>query len=448
MKKMSRRIFVNMFFISILVILLSTFLTAGIVYRSYAKQNIESIRNELSAAANGVNLNGAAYLKSLKSEHRVTLIGRDGTVLYDNQNNTREMENHNKRKEVIEARQNGEGYSERYSNTISQKAVNIAVLLDNGNVLRISQTTSTMWNIMLHAFMPMLSVMILAAVFVTYLSYRVSRAITRPINAINLSAPDQSSVYEEIKPLVERIHQQNNQIEENLKKLNEEHERQDHMRRDFTANVSHELKTPLTSISGFAEIIKNGMVEKEEDIRRFAGKIYDESQRLIILVGDIIKLSQLDGKDVMVTMEPIDLYETSRAVMSHLEAAAKKKNVQLDLRGSHIVITGVEQIIEEMIFNLIDNGIKYNREGGKVTVTVKKNNNGIVLSVSDTGIGIPREDIDRIFERFYRVDKSHSKEIGGTGLGLSIVKHGAIFHNAAILVKSKAGKGSTFDIVF
>ena len=226
-----------------------------------------------------------------------------------------------------------------------------------------------------------------------------------------------------------------------------EHEKQDNLRRDFTANVSHELKTPLTSISGFAEIIQNGMV-KEEDITRFAGKIHSEAQRLIILVGDIIKLSQLDGKDIAVKMEPIDLYETSQAVMGHLEAAAEKRNIKMFLSGKHLVITGAEQIIEEMIFNLIDNAIKYNKTGGKIYVNILKNDDGINLSVEDTGIGIKDEDIGRIFERFYRADKSHSKEIGGTGLGLSIVKHGANFHNAKVFVKSKYKEGTKITILF
>ena len=177
-------------------------------------------------------------------------------------------------------------------------------------------------------------------------------------------------------------------------------------------------------------------------------KIHSEAQRLIILVGDIIKLSQLDGKDIAVKMEPIDLYETSQAVMGHLEAAAEKRNIKMFLSGKHLVITGAEQIIEEMIFNLIDNAIKYNKTGGKIYVNILKNDDGINLSVEDTGIGIKDEDIGRIFERFYRADKSHSKEIGGTGLGLSIVKHGANFHNAKVFVKSKYKEGTKITILF
>lgn len=437
-----------MFLISMAVILISTFSAIVIIYREYSGQNLESIQNELAATAKGAEFNGIDYLKSLSFEHRVTLIGVDGTVLYDNRENEKLMENHNEREEVVEARKTGKGYSERYSDTISKKAVNVATLLSNGQVLRISEDTATVWSVILDALLPMFLVMIGTCVIVTYLSYRVSKIITKPINEINLNTPDKTETYDEVRPLIDKIMDQNRQIEKNLQQIKEEHNRQDSMRRDFTANVSHELKTPLTSISGFAEIIQNGMVDKEEDIRKFAGKIYDESKRLMNLVGDIIKLSQLEENNVHVTMEPIDLYETADAVLAHLEHTARKKNVSLHLKGNHAVITGADQIVEEMIFNLVDNAVKYNVENGQVIVEVGKNSQGVFLSVSDTGIGIPKEDIDRIFERFFRVDKSHSREIGGTGLGLSIVKHGAVFHNASVSVKSATGKGSTFTIVF
>lgn len=447
MKKMSRRIFINMFFVSSVVMLLSTILTVGIVYKIYTKQNMISIENQLYATAHGVRLNGASFLESLQTEYRITLIDTDGAVLFDNRRSTKNMENHNGRKEVVQARKNGIGYSERYSDTISKKTINVALQLENGWVLRISENTSTIWNMLFTTLLSMAVVMVIGITIAVFLSFRVARVITKPINSINLNAPGETMIYEEIRPLAEKIEEQNDKIKKQMQKLNEEHQRQDHMRRDFTANVSHELKTPLTSISGFAEIIQNG-IAKDEDIIRFAGKIHDESQRLIILVGDIIKLSQLDGKDIQVKMEPVDLYEASRAVMSHLESQAEKKYVSLKLQGSHLIVTGAEQIIEEMIFNLVDNGIKYNREGGQVVVKIEKTGEGIVLTVTDNGIGIPPGDIDRIFERFYRVDKSHSKNIGGTGLGLSIVKHGANFHNAKVSVQSKQNERTTFQITF
>lgn len=446
-KKMSKRIFLNMFIISSVVIALTTILTVVIVYKSFSNQNIAALKGELTATSSGVELNGVAFLKSLSGKNRITLVDSSGKVLFDNRNDINSLGNHNDREEIREARENGTGYSERYSDTLSRKTINVTKLLNNGDVLRLSKDMSTVWSTLMDTIFPMICVMVFAILIAAYMAGRVSKAVTTPINQIDLNEPDREKVYDEIEPLIDKIIKQNNQIDKQIEQLNMEHEKQDNLRRDFTANVSHELKTPLTSISGFAEIIQNGMV-KEEDITRFAGKIHSEAQRLIILVGDIIKLSQLDGKDIAVKMEPIDLYETSQAVMGHLEAAAEKKNIKMFLSGKHLVITGAEQIIEEMIFNLIDNAIKYNKTGGKIYVNILKNDDGINLSVEDTGIGIKDEDIGRIFERFYRADKSHSKEIGGTGLGLSIVKHGANFHNAKVFVKSKYKEGTKITILF
>lgn len=446
-KKMSKRIFLNMFIISSVVIALTTILTVVIVYKSFSNQNIAALKGELTATSSGVELNGVAFLKSLSVKHRITLVDSSGKVLFDNRNDINSLGNHNDREEIREARENGTGYSERYSDTLSRKTINVTKLLNNGDVLRLSKDMSTVWSTLMDTIFPMICVMVFAILIAAYMAGRVSKAVTTPINQIDLNEPDREKIYDEIEPLIDKIIKQNNQIDKQIEQLNMEHEKQDNLRRDFTANVSHELKTPLTSISGFAEIIQNGMV-KEEDITRFAGKIHSEVQRLIILVGDIIKLSQLDGKDIAVKMEPIDLYETSQAVMGHLEAAAEKRNIKMFLSGKHLVITGAEQIIEEMIFNLIDNAIKYNKTGGKIYVNILKNDDGINLSVEDTGIGIKDEDIGRIFERFYRADKSHSKEIGGTGLGLSIVKHGANFHNAKVFVKSKYKEGTKITILF
>lgn len=279
------------------------------------------------------------------------------------------------------------------------------------------------------------------------LAYRAAKSIIEPINKLDLEDPKSNAVYRELSPLVERIETQNNQIAKQLTDIRIEHEKQDAMRRDFTANVSHELKTPLTSISGYAELIKTG-IAKDEDVEKFAGKIYDESQRLIMLVGDIIKLSQLDGKDINVTVERIDLYAVCEAVLSHLEMAAKEKNITMELSGDRVFINAAELIVEEMIFNICDNAVKYNKSGGKVSVEIYQRVDGVEVTVSDTGIGIPKGDIEHIFERFYRVDKSHSKEIGGTGLGLSIVKHGAKFLGASVSVESEIGVGTTVRMVF
>ena len=226
-----------------------------------------------------------------------------------------------------------------------------------------------------------------------------------------------------------------------------EKEAQEQYRREFTANVSHELKTPLTSISGIAEIIRNGIV-KPEDIPHFAGKIYDESQRLITLIGDIIKLSRLDENQVPMERETVDMLEMARDVVQQLSSVARKNGVTLVANGTHGQVQGVRQVLGEMVYNLCENAVKYNRAGGRVWVDVKQVADHVVLRVKDTGIGIPAAEQGRIFERFYRVDKSHSKAVGGTGLGLSIVKHGAALHHATISVSSEPEQGTEITLTF
>lgn len=280
-----------------------------------------------------------------------------------------------------------------------------------------------------------------------WLSARVADSITKPINRLNLHDPDGEALYAELSPLIDRIREQNRLLRKQMEKMAKEHEQQDAMRRDFTANVSHEMKTPLTSISGYAELLKSGMVETA-DVPRFAGKIYDESRRLTTLVGDIIKLSQLDSKEVDVTIEDIDLFALCEGVISHLEMAAKQKNVTFSLTGEQVTVRGAEQVMEEIVYNLCDNAIKYNKKGGQVFVSIRQYVDGVELKVKDTGIGISEKDLPHIFDRFYRADKSHSKEIGGTGLGLSIVKHAARFLNANVSVESTLGEGTTVRVVF
>lgn len=277
------------------------------------------------------------------------------------------------------------------------------------------------------------------------LSQKTSENISENINSISLENPYISEIYDEIEPLRQKIIADKKTTSEHLSLVEKMHTEQDKLRRDFTANVSHELKTPLTSIKGYSELIRDN-VAKQEDIPRFAGKICDESQRLITLVGDIIKLSQLDGNDIEVKIEEIDLYSLSKAVIDNLKMFAKERNVTITLVGDRPSIRGGEQIVEEMIYNLIDNAIKYNKEGGEVKVKLRQRIDGVELEVSDTGIGISEEDIPHIFERFWRADKS--RKMGSTGLGLSIVKHGAMFMDARVSVESKLGVGTTVRIVF
>lgn len=293
-----------------------------------------------------------------------------------------------------------------------------------------------------------LCIIVLVPVVVTAFVLRtVTVNIINPINNIDIENPDANDLYDEFSPLAEKISSQNTRILQQMEQLKAEHQTRDKLRREFTANVSHELKTPLTSISGYAEIIRDG-IAKQEDTTRFAGKIYDESQRLITLVSDIIKLSRLEESDIEVKSESIELYPLCEIVISRLESIAKKRNITFSLSGDRCTITGVYHIIEEMVYNLCDNAVKYNKDSGTVDIAIRQCVDGVELSVKDSGIGIDKDEIGRIFERFYRVDKSHSKEIGGTGLGLSIVKHGAIYHNASISVESEVGTGTTIKILF
>lgn len=281
--------------------------------------------------------------------------------------------------------------------------------------------------------------MLLATVLISLIvATLISKIITKTFNQINLDDPENSNVYSELKPFIKRISEEN--FEKNQREA---------LRQQFTANVSHELKTPLTSISGFAEILKEGKVDNKTVVD-FSTSIYDESQRMITLVNDIIKLSKLDEQSISQEKEKLSLREITKEVLEMVQSAAKKKHVTFVLTGDSGNITGVYSVIYEMIFNLCDNGIKYNKDGGQVFIKINTDlpENKVSISVGDTGIGIENKERDRIFERFYRVDKSRSKELGGTGLGLSIVKHGAKYHNAELLIESKVGVGSNFTVIF
>ena len=446
---MKTKIFKHIFLVAMAVFVSCIALTMYSLYNYFSAEHDAEIREETSYVAAAVEENGIDFLQNrpVSSNTRVTWIDVDGTVLYDSMADPAEMENHGDREEVREAIEQGTGESSRYSDTLSEKTTNYAIRLNDGTVIRMSTTQYTAVTLIVGMFYSMIAVLLLAILLSLLLASRVSKRVTEPINRIDLEAPDERDVYPELQPLVRRINAQNRQIQRQVDELKLGHAKQDAMRREFTANVSHELKTPLTSISGYAEIIRDGLA-KPEDISRFSGKIYDEAQRLINLVGDIIQLSQLEEKEIQPQKTEIDLYKTCEGVISHLEHTARKHNVQFILRGTHAAVQGLEQIIDEIVYNLCDNAVKYNRENGTVTVSVTEDPNWATLEVADTGIGIPATELDRIFERFYRVDKSHSKEVGGTGLGLSIVKHGAAYHDATIEVKSEEGKGTVISIRF
>ena len=274
-----------------------------------------------------------------------------------------------------------------------------------------------------------------------------TRKITNPLNAMDLNHPERTPLDKELKPFSENLRRQNAIITDQMNHIQEQSASRESRRREFTANVSHELKTPLTTISGTAEILRSGIV-KPEDVPHFADNIYRESQRMITLVSDILRLSRLEDPWTSEEKTLVDLYSITRQNLDWLQDSAAQHKVTLSLTGTHARVYGVDKTLNEMVYNLCDNAIKYNRPGGWVKVTVRDSNGQVRLTVKDTGIGIPEEHHERIFERFYRVDKSHSRDIGGTGLGLSIVKHGAIAHGAQVQLRSSADKGTAITLIF
>ena len=317
----------------------------------------------------------------------------------------------------------------------------------DGTVLEVSNVGYTLPHLLLQSFTPLLFVAALAVGLSALLATRAAKTVTEPLNRIDFSHPDERDVEEELKPVVRRLAAQNRQILSQMEDLNREHDRQDRLRREFTANVSHELKTPLTSINGFAELIRDGLA-RPEDVQRFAGKICDEARRLMDLVGDILRLSRLEERGHCLSLEPLDLLDEARLTAEQLHGLALRRDVTVTVAGDPGHIQGSKKIVAEILHNLTDNAIQYNRPGGSVAITVTETDTEAAVSVRDTGIGIPREELPRIFERFYRVDKSHSRELGGTGLGLSIVKHGAACHDAQLHVESTLGQGTEITVTF
>lgn len=414
-------------------------LTTLVIYRQNVNLMEQETRQEANYIVKAIEISGTDYLKQMdevEKNTRITLIDSAGDVLYDSTEDAVTLQNHKNRPEIKAAHKNGTGQEVRRSTTMSKEMFYYAKLLPDGNVLRVSKTMNTAFHTAI-AILPVMALIALVALGFAYLLARQQVAkLIRPINELNLEEPLENEVYEELTPLLESIDKQN-----------KEKEAIANMRKEFSANVSHELKTPLTSISGYAEIMKSGIV-KPEDMPRFSEKIYNEARRLITLVEDIIKLSHLDEGKVELEKEDIDLYDLTREIISRLAPQASVKKVHMELTGESVIYNGVRQILDEMVYNICENAIKYNKECGEIRVWVGNTLNGKKIIVTDTGIGIPKEQQERIFERFYRVDKSHSKEIGGTGLGLSIVKHGAILHNAKIHVDSELGKGTRMELIF
>ena len=548
---MTKKIFQSILLVAGAVLLASLLIIMGFLYDYFGGVEENQLRDELSLAAAAVEDGGTDYLSQLTADrYRLTWIATDGSVLYDTRTDAESLENHASRAEVSQALATGTGESTRYSSTLMEKTMYYAQRLADGTVLRISISRATVGMIAVGMIQPLLIVLIVALILSGLLARRLSRRIVDPLNSLDLEHPLDNDAYEELSPLLKRIHRQHVEIQTQLRELHEktdeftqitgsmreglvlldehdsilsinaaaqalfgadaqcvgrdfltiersheisaaiqaavadghsevraeragrvyqfdisriasdgkpigtvilafditEQEFAERNRREFTANVSHELKTPLQGIIGSAELIENGMV-KPDDLPRFVGHIHAEAARLVTLIDDIIRLSQLDEGDAMPT-EPVDLLAVSQEAAENLQDAAAARGVTVGVTGQPAVIPGVRRLIYEIVYNLCDNAIKYNRDGGRVDVTVAADADGSSITVADTGIGIAPEHQARVFERFYRVDKSHSKASGGTGLGLSIVKHAVQYHHGRIELESTPGTGTTIRVVF
>ena len=443
-QSMEEKISLRLFFMGIL----SLFLTAGLCIFVFHKAFSEQVWHDLRITCREVAtaypyLSGSEELSAFAQENlRITLISSDGTVLYDS-GTSKELENHLGRPEIQQAQQTGSGSSARDSATMGYRTYYYALRLDNGNILRLAQDAQNSWSIYDEALPAVVLCCVLVMALSVLLSWLLCRQLVRPILSLtkDLDHIQTRVPYRELIPFADAIHA-DRLLRENSEKL----------RQEFTANVSHELKTPLTSISGYAELIENGMA-RPGDVQQFGAKIHEEASRMITLVNDILQLSRLDemreqGADAPV-FEEIDLLQIARSCAEKLKLNAQKAYITLSVMGESAVVHGDAAMLEDLCQNLCDNAIRYNHPGGKVQLATARRRDGCcVLTVRDDGIGIPQEAQSRIFERFYRVDKSHSKATGGTGLGLAIVKHIALIHKAQIELESELGAGTVISVVF
>lgn len=549
---MTKKIFKSIMFVCALVLAVGLAAVMGILYSNFDGQMRKELSKEAAYLTYGVEQQGVDYLKNIKDKSaRITYIDQDGTVLFDNEADVSEMKNHSDRTEFQKAEKYGAGESSRYSDTLSEKTIYYALRLKDGTVLRVSGTQDSVLALVENLIFPLCGLLCLMLILSGIMASAISKRIVKPINELDLESPEENRIYEELSPLLSKIHRQNREIQNQLELAKQQQEEfalitenmqeglividkytmilsanssawnlfhmdrvcqgesvycldreeefrhaieqvlsgehtelvlklngsdiqlianpvirdkktegavvllvnvtekleRESLRREFSANVSHELKTPLTSISGFAEIMQGGLV-KNEDIPKFAGRIYKESQRLLQLVEDVIQISQLDEEKTSYVWEPVDVYQVCKNAFESLKEKAKRLNVHLYICGERMKIEAVRTLLEEAIYNVCDNAIKYNRNDGSVSVFLTQTAQEIQIVVKDTGVGIPKEDQDRVFERFYRVDKSHSKEIGGTGLGLSIVKHAVGALKGCVILRSEEGNGTEICMKF
>lgn len=548
---MKNKIFRALVALAAMAVLVASGLITFLVSQDYFNETKKELAQEARYISMGLESGGNDFLNKIAAENgsnvRITLIDKDGIVLFDNQAEAKTLENHAMRQEIMEAVAVGAGEAERFSDTLDKTTYYYAVRLEDGKILRLARTIDSIYKSVLQMLPIMGGIVIVVAFLASIVARRVTFNIIKPLDQVNLDEPLDNETYDELAPFLTRIAKQKRQLSKNLKKLrgkqeeltiitnnmneglvllngqqnvlfiNESaakifgfsakevigrniltvdraqevqdllqkvsqagkgeglYEKDGHfyqlsgssvngsgsviliydvtekmtaekLRREFSANVSHELKTPLQSILGYAEIMKNGLV-KDEDKQRFLERIHSEAGNMIELIQNIMELSRLDENKTLDEFEDVDLLKLAQSVTLRLKHKAQTKGVTLNVSGSSACVCGVQSILSEVLYNLVDNSIKYNKDNGKVDVKVQDASDEVTVSVSDTGIGIGAADRERVFERFYRADKSHSKEIGGTGLGLSIVKHGVLFHKGRVELESEPGVGTTITFV-
>lgn len=437
---MKKKINLQFMFISAVGILLTFCLSTVIFYELFKSEVVD----ELKTYADVIK-ETQSYDQILQGEYdpdvddlRITMIKKDGKVFYDSFADAKKMENHANRQEVRQALKHGNGKAIRTSDTLDKNTFYYAVRLDDRNVLRVAKESRSIWSVFIKVTPAILILIFVILAISKMLSDVLTKSLLLPIEQMseNLDHLEDITTYKELMPFINTIQEQHKNILMNAK-----------MRQEFTANVSHELKTPLTAISGYSELIQNGMTNEEETIR-FAGEIHKSAKRLLTLINDTIRLSQLDTSEQKVIYEAIDLYKIAEDCVNMLKFSAENHGITISIHGTNAYLEGNKEMLEEVVYNLCDNAIRYNNEGGKVDVTVKPVKGKIYLCVEDNGIGISKEHQERIFERFYRVDKSRSKSTGGTGLGLAIVKHIIQQHGAHMELTSEKGKGTKIEIEF
>lgn len=437
---MKRKINQMLVLIATLAIVCTTLLITVINYSLFRQQVLDDLRTYtfLLKECNNIEEIRECGQAILKEGMRLTLIDTDGSVIYDNQADELNMENHSERPEIAAALSGGTGQAVRRSTTLSKDTFYYAVRLDNGQIVRVAKQANSIYSIFISALPSLITIVILLVVLCMVVAHFLTKKLIVPVERLaeKLDEYEDATDYEELTPFISMIREQHQDIIKNAK-----------MRQEFTANVSHELKTPLTSISGYAELIESGMAS-ETDITRFAHGIHSSASRLLVLINDIIRLSELDGSEEIVSFEKLNLSEQARTCVEMLTVNAEKHDVTISFKGEECYIMGDKQMIDEILYNLCDNAIRYNNVNGTVEVETYIQSNEVVLVVRDTGIGIPKEHQERIFERFYRVDKSRSKSTGGTGLGLAIVKHIIAKHHAVMELESEVGVGTTITIRF